>query len=127
MQISNIYKLFVVVVLFNIISCAQNDTSITINQLKHKINSDTSFVILDVRTPHELSGPLGHLSSIINIPLQKLQQRIHELDVYKNKEMAVICRTGHRSNIAANILRKNGFNAVSVAGGMTEYRKNEKN
>ncbi len=127
MQILNICKLFVIVVLFNIIGCAQNDTSITIDQFKDMIKNDSSLVILDVRTPQELAGPLGHLSPIINIPLQDLQKRIHELDVYKNKEISVICRTGHRSNVAANILRKNGFNAVSVAGGMTVYRKQEKN
>jgi len=121
-----LYTAAAVFVIINFISCAQDKNSITINQFKEKIKNDSSLVILDVRTPQELSGPLGHLNGIINIPVQELQERVHELDKYKDKEIAVICRTGHRSSIAANILNKDGFNAVSVSGGMTAYRENEK-
>jgi len=96
-------------------ACAQNNSenSITIPILKEKFVSDSSLIILDVRTPEELNGPLGKLDGVINIPVQ-------ELEKYKERETAVICRTGRRS--ATDILIQNGFNAKNVLGGMVEYK-----
>lgn len=80
-------------------------------------------IVLDVRTAEELIGPLGKIDSAINIPVQVLEQRITELEPYKDKEIIVICRTQNRSAVAASILEKNGYKAKNVLGGMTEYRK----
>ena len=111
-------------VVFGFISFAQNSTkSITVEQLNQKIKSDTNLVILDVRTLKELTGPLGKISGVINIPIQELDKRVHELDKYKNREIAVICRTGGRSLKGTKLLDKKGFDVENVLGGMTEYRK----
>lgn len=120
--------LITVIIMFkSLFSYAQDSSSITINEFKDKIKNDSGFVILDVRTPQELSGSLGHLSGAINIPVQELEKRMNELDKYKNKKMYVICRSGHRSGIATEILKKHSFNAVNVRGGMAAYRENGKN
>ena len=67
---------------------------------------------------------MGKIDGVINIPLQELhRQRMNELRKYKDKKIAVICRTGHRSRIAADMLAKDGYNVENVLGGMTEYRK----
>jgi rhodanese-related sulfurtransferase len=99
--------------------------SITVSQLRSEMKSDSSLIVLDVRTPPELSGPLGKIDGVINIPLQTLDKRMDELEKYKDKKIAVICRTGHRSKIASGMLAKNGYNVENVQGGMTEYRKTE--
>lgn len=114
-------------ILFSVIICAQVDDikSISNNEFLKKMN-DTSVVILDVRTPAELKGPLGQLDGVINIPLQELDKRIGELNKYKEEEIMVLCRTGKRSKLATEILKKNGFNVINVLGGMTEYRENQK-
>ncbi|QQS36522.1 MAG: rhodanese-like domain-containing protein [Ignavibacteriales bacterium] len=116
--------IFTALIIYSLIGCAQVDpaANISIVQLKEKMSNDTSLVILDVRTHQELSGPLGKLDGVINIPVQELSQRINELDTYKGREIAVICRTGNRSGSATTILRKEGFNAKNVLGGMVEYR-----
>lgn len=116
------------IIVFNIIGCAQNDpaANITIEELKEKIQNDTTFIIIDVRTAPELSGPLGKLDGVIHIPMQEIIERIHELDQYKENEIAVICRTGNRSNTVTSILRKEGYNAKNVLGGMVQYRSLEK-
>jgi rhodanese-related sulfurtransferase len=88
-----------------------------------KYKSDSTLVILDVRTEKELSGSLGKLDKVINIPVQVLEERIEELSEFKGNEIAVICRTGNRSDAATEILRRKGFNAKNVLGGMVEYRK----
>ena len=85
------------------------------------MKTDSALVILDVRTKEELTGKLPKIESAINIPLQELQDRIDELEPYKNKEIAVICRTGHRSSQAYVILKKHGYKVENVLGGMKAY------
>jgi rhodanese-related sulfurtransferase len=121
-------KLLVVllVFLFALTSCAQNNSSnqLSVKELMDRISKkDTSIVILDVRTIEELNGPLGKIEGAIHIPVQELELRFHELDIYKDKNIAVICRTQNRSTVAADFLREKGFNAVCVFGGMSEYSK----
>jgi rhodanese-related sulfurtransferase len=107
-------------------SKAQDKAVITVQEMKEKAESDNSFIILDVRTPEELTGPLGKIDGVINIPLQELNQRINELEHLKDKEISIICRSGNRSHYATETLNKNGYKAKNVLGGMIEYRKTEK-
>jgi len=133
----NLKILAALLILFslNMISCAQEDSknSMSISALKNKMKSDlpagkagSTLIVLDVRTPEELRGSLGKIDEVINIPIQQLEERIHELDKYKDKEIAVICRSGNRSKTGTAILNANGFNAKNVLGGMIEYRNNER-
>ena len=109
----------------NFLGCAQQDKDsiMTVQELKKLMKDDSTLVILDVRTPAELVGPLGKIDNIINIPIEELESRVGELIKFKDKEIAVICRSGNRSNTGMRILRENGFNAKNVLGGMIEYRK----
>lgn len=112
---------------FQIIGCAQNSkTDITVDQYKKLIAEDSTIVQLDVRTPEELSGPLGKIEGVINIPVQELESRINELEKYKSKKIVVICRSGNRSSRATKILLNHQFDAVNLSGGMIEYRNSEK-
>src|SRR5262249_51096840 len=74
-------------------------------------------VLLDVRTPEEFNGTapekFGRLKSAINIPIQQLQQRINELEAYKEKEIIVYCSHSHRSPQASYLLTQNGFKKVT--------------
>jgi rhodanese-related sulfurtransferase len=83
--------------------------AISVDQLLDKIISDSTLVILDVRTPEELTGPLGKLDIVINIPLQELENRLSELEKYRNQEIDVICKIGKRSAAATDFLIQNGL------------------
>ena len=110
------------------ISCAQttDENTITVEQLREMMSSDSNLVLLDVRNPHELEDKsLGHIDGVLNIPLPELEKRLSELDEFKDKDIAVICRSGRRSGTATDLLVKNGFNAVNVLGGMVQYRATE--
>jgi len=48
------------------------------------------------------------------------------LEKYKDRNIAVICRSGHRSKIATEILLKNGYKAINVLGGMRAYSQLKK-
>jgi rhodanese-related sulfurtransferase len=122
-------KLFSALILYlfilNLTSCAQQEqiNSMDMKEFVNKYQTDSSIIVLDVRTEPELSGSLGRLERIVHIPVQELGTRIDELEKYKSKQIAVICRSGNRSALAAQILKSEGFNAVNVEGGMIQYRK----
>ena len=99
---------------------------ITAVELQHLIETGSNLVILDVRTPEELTGSLGHINGVINIPLQVLDKKASELEKYKNGKIYIICRSGHRSGIATEILAKKGFNVINVLGGMINYNRTKK-
>jgi rhodanese-related sulfurtransferase len=110
------------------VACQSNgltdDQNMTVAEFKEAIKTDTNLVILDVRTPAELEGPLGKIDGVINIPVQDLNNRISELDPMKNNTIAVICRSGNRSVSATKILSEYGFKAKNVKGGMRAYNDN---
>lgn len=75
-------------------------------------------IIVDVRAPAEFEG--FHIEGAVNIPAPDLRTRYKELD--PKVLVATICSTGHRSSLAASILKKNGFaDVANIAGGMTGY------
>jgi|SRR5699024_6411066 len=75
-------------------------------------------LILDVRESAEYA--FGHLEGAHSIPLGELESRMGELD--KEQEIYVICRTGNRSDLAAQQLANNGFTKVyNVLPGMNEW------
>lgn len=113
------------VIIMSIFSSAQNKAEMTIEELKNEIKNNPNLIILDVRNPDELEGHLGKLDSVINIPVQDLEERIGELEKYKGKDVAVICRTGNRSHYGTQYLNSIGFKAKNVLGGMVQYRREE--
>jgi rhodanese-related sulfurtransferase len=96
---------------------------LTVQQVGEKAEGDTNIVLIDVRTPPEYDGTLGHLSGSILIPLSELTSRIAEIEEYRDKELIMICMSGYRSNRATQMLRELGFNAVNMTGGMMAWNK----
>lgn len=83
-----------------------------------KLQEENDTAILDVREPAEYS--FGHIPNAVNIPLGELEDRAEELDA--DKEWYVICRTGSRSDLAAQQLTAKGFqNVINVVPGMTQW------
>jgi len=102
----------------------QQVASITAKELKKRLETQTPMLLLDVREPSELSGELGHLDQIVNIPVGAISKRLTELEPYRQQEIITICRSGGRAHTAAQILIQAGFPLVQVlAGGMTAWRK----
>ena len=75
--------------------------------------------MLDVREPGEWTQ--FHVPGATLIPLGQLAERMNE--VPQDREIVVMCRTGHRSAQARDILLKAGYPRVtSLAGGLTAWR-----
>lgn len=78
--------------------------------------------VLDVREEGEYK--LGHILNSTLIPLGKLNERIGELEKYKEQPIVVVCRSGNRSGTACAMLGKRGFTqAYNLAGGVTAWQK----
>ncbi|MDD4984833.1 MAG: FAD-dependent oxidoreductase [Dehalococcoidales bacterium] len=74
-------------------------------------------LILDVRDPSEYQS--GHVKGALNIPLNELRSRLHELR--PGQEIWTYCAAGQRSYYATRVLRLNGFNARNLPGGMNTF------
>lgn len=98
----------------------ENDVpTITVSQLKERIDKGDKPFILDVREPfeHEIANIDGTL-----IPLGDLQERLGELDA--NQEMIVHCKMGGRSAKAVELLQQHGFKYVkNLEGGINAWRE----
>lgn len=91
---------------------------IDLEELRNKVEDETAIAILDVREPAEFA--FGHIPGAVNIPLGELDDRFTEID--QDKEVHVICRTGSRSDLAAQKLTEKGFgNVKNVIPGMTKW------
>jgi rhodanese-related sulfurtransferase len=79
-------------------------------------------LVLDVREQSEWSD--GHITKAKHIPLGQLNNRLAELEKYKNKPIVAVCRSGQRSGSACGILKKAGFeNLHNLAGGMSAWEQ----
>jgi uncharacterized membrane protein YdjX (TVP38/TMEM64 family)/rhodanese-related sulfurtransferase len=78
--------------------------------------------MVDVRSPEEFTGPLGHIETALNIPLGELPDRLIEIDANKNEPVIIVCRTEKRSANAAALLGEAGFRDVRILrGGMERW------
>lgn len=82
---------------------------------------DKGAFILDVREPSEWQQ--FHIPGATLIPLGSLPNRLNE--VPKDRQVVVVCRTGHRSAQGRDILLNAGYTQVtSMAGGVTQWQTN---
>ena len=92
-------------------------------EVKQLMQTDSSVKLLDVRSPLEFSDI--HIDGSINIPIDTLMFRLSELGKAGEKYV-VLCRTGNRSPMAADMLMQSGLNAVKVMdGGITGWQKDK--
>lgn len=78
--------------------------------------------ILDVRSPEEFEGDLGHIEGARLIPLKELRERVDE--VPRDRPVVTVCQSGKRSAMAATILKNAGFDEVAnVAGGLITWSR----
>ena len=126
MKKSKLILLFFVVT-FSMNCCSKKEDVISMSKFQDKI-LDNKSVVLDVRTEEEYYGPLGHINGSILIPINELEDRLDELNDYKENTIYVVCRSGNRSGFGKDILNENNFTAVNVDGGMLDWKadKNER-
>ncbi len=96
-------------------------TTITVEEVKARIDGGEKLHILDVREPYENTE--FNIGGIL-VPLGKIQSmQLDEIEDWKNEEVIVYCRSGNRSGQACQILEMAGFsNVKNLTGGMLQWR-----
>ena len=68
---------------------------------------DPDVVVLDVRTPAEFAA--GHVPGARNVSHDQLERRLGELGDLRDRNVVLYCRSGRRTALATDVLRKAGF------------------
>lgn len=84
-----------------------------------KVKKEKNVVFLDVRTEKERKQNL--IKGSYHIPVTDIKEKEQELKKFKDAEIICYCQTGSRSLSAASKLRKMGFNASNLSGGMVRW------
>lgn len=91
--------------------------SISVDDLA-ALGADVS--IIDVREEEEYSQ--AYVPGTRNIPLSRFQQSLGDVPV--GRTVYVMCASGGRSSRATAHLTAEGYDAVNVMGGITEWYRN---
>ena len=75
--------------------------------------------LLDVREPDEWEA--GHIEGVQHIPLAQLALRVQEVPT--DRVVVTVCRSGHRSGIAAKGLAARGIRAENLEGGVEAWQR----
>lgn len=84
-------------------------TDISVPDANDLISSNNDLIIIDVREPSEYCGATGHVPGAYNYPWTSGVLEISYIDLSPTDEILVICRSGGRSNAAANFLDSKGY------------------
>ncbi len=117
-------KKLIVVILTSVLfltGCTSADDSVDLKVSDFSAKSqEVGVVSLDVRTADEFAE--GHLINAININVESgnFEAEIEKLD--KNTTYAVYCRSGRRSAIAVDLMKKAGFTSLyNLDGGVIDW------
>lgn len=77
-------------------------------------------IVVDIRNPKSFSE--GHILGSLNIPEDVFDKKIGLLEKFKNRSLIVICASGQTSQKVVRDLKKKGFQALLLSGGLLAWR-----
>lgn len=94
--------------------------SVSSQEAKELMDSEDSYIILDVRTEEEYAE--GHIKNAVLIPDYEIAERAEKELTDKNQLILVYCRSGRRSKIASDILVSLDYTNVVEFGGIIDWQ-----
>jgi rhodanese-related sulfurtransferase len=96
--------------------------TITVEELKMRMDAGEELHLVDVREPHENED--FNIGGIL-LPLGMIQtMQIDEIEDLKDKEVILYCRSGNRSGQAAMFLDSMGFkDTKNLLGGVLAWQE----
>jgi rhodanese-related sulfurtransferase len=85
-----------------------------------KVKKERNVIFLDVRTDKERKQNL--IKGSYHIAVSEIKDKDHELKKFKDAEIICYCQTGNRSLNAASKLKKMGYEASNLSGGMIRWK-----
>ena len=93
--------------------------SITIESLER--TDKDKVLVVDIRPEDQYQR--GTFPGAVNLPMAEFEDRKTELELYKDKEIYLMCHTGERSLEYVQNLIADGYDAGNVTGGYRSYLK----
>ena len=100
---------------------------ITCKELKNHVKNNPKSVLLDVRTQEELDnigkpdgdkiGLKTYFLEIRRDDLFDFVQEFKNLNISQDKEVLVICASGERSQITAELLSRENYKSINISDG----------
>jgi rhodanese-related sulfurtransferase len=87
--------------------------------LQARLNQHEPLQVIDVRTTVEYQS--GHIDGAINVPIDQLRATLPALDLDPARPVVAICATAHRSIPAVRLLKRAGYDARQLRGGMITW------
>ena len=96
--------------------------TITVEELKSRLDNGEKLHVIDVREPHEYEE--YNIGAKL-IPLGQIQtMQVDEIENLKDEELIIHCRSCKRSAMACQILETMGFkNTKNLEGGMLDWQE----
>lgn len=114
-----------VLTLSNIVGCSSNNGEsgygdIDSTKTLKLVEENEKTLVIDVRGADAYAE--GHLANAINIPFDEFEDKVADLEGYKDQTIILICNTGNKSGKAAKMLVEKGFtNVYNAEDGMDEF------
>ena len=86
-----------------------------------KMKLPDNAVLLDVRRADEFNA--GHIDGAVLVPHDTIVEKVGAIVPDKNTPVYVYCRSGRRSAIAVEAMKKLGYSNLIDLGGMDEAKK----
>ena len=93
--------------------------NITAAEAKVLMESQTDYIILDVRSQEEFDQ--GHIPGAILIPDTEIAARAETVLTNKDQLILVYCRSGRRSKLASQALVELGYTNIREFGGIIDW------
>ena len=93
--------------------------NITAQEAKRIMDTQTGYVILDVRTQEEYDEK--HIPKAILIPDYEIREKAEGILTDKNQLILVYCRSGRRSKLASEDLLELGYTNIKEFGGIIDW------
>lgn len=103
----------------NTVSNSNTYQQITAEEAAKMMQSETDYIVLDVRTEQEYAS--GHIPGAVNIPNETIASGAIQQLPDKEQLILVYCRSGNRSKQASEKLVNLGYTNIVEFGGINDW------
>ncbi|MGQ9548672.1 MAG: rhodanese-like domain-containing protein [Roseiflexus sp.] len=104
--------------MFNFFRAPSKHDEITPVEVQQRLTQGERLYLLDVREREEYAD--AHIPDSVLIPLGQLSHKLGSIP--KDATIIAICRSGNRSGVAADLLRRAGYrNVLNLRGGIIAW------
>ncbi|WP_066868794.1 rhodanese-like domain-containing protein [Clostridium mediterraneense] len=93
---------------------------LTQEEAKRNLDENMDILLVDVREVEEFNA--GHIEGAELIPLGEVEEAFANMDIDKDTEIYLYCRSGRRSEVATLALADMGFTNAYNIGGVLDWK-----